>query len=159
MFDIKRYISETYNTSRIADVHDNNDFYDFAAYKDSRIITFELKERTETYYDILVEAIQKVKKSKDELFDGLGSTPSGHELHIAVGWFYKTNCDRLIYVNPKFVYDIEWQKFKQLVWDKKDNLETKYSDLTTGTWNWVVPVSIIPKEIYIQRSNIWQITV
>jgi hypothetical protein len=154
-FNIKKYIEDIYTTTKTSDLSDHNDFYDWIAYVNHRIIKFELKEREEIYDDILVEVLQKVKKPVDILFEGLKENPTANELHIAVGWFYKTDCDRFIYVNPKYVYDIDWIKFKQLVWDKKGNFETRYCELTTGTWNWVVPLNIMPESIYFIKDNIW----
>jgi hypothetical protein len=154
---MQKYIKDVYMTKNMSDRSNYNEFYDWLAEVEHRLIKFELKERTEVYDDILVEALQVAKKDVNDLFGGLSEKPTGHQLHIAVGWFYKCDADRLVYVNDKYVYDIDWPKFKQLVWDKKDNLETQYSKKGTGTWNWVVPVIIIPSNIYVKKDNIWQI--
>jgi hypothetical protein len=144
--DIKKYIIEKYKATKVGDISDHNDYYDYVAIVNNRPLTIELKERTVNYDDILLEAIQTSSifcDAKNNLFD-----INPHNIHVAIGWFYKCEADRLIYCMPNFIYDFDWPKLKEFILTNFNLVELQYSDKTTGTINYKIKINLIPVTIY-----------
>ena len=152
--------------TEIEDVEYKNLEYDILADR----IKIEIKERifnpgNSNYFyanDMLVEYIQ---------YDNFNPRNPA-DLHLSLGWFYKTDWDRFIYIKYLYdnihqqkrknikmmLYDIDWKKF--YFWLSKElSKETKFSTIrskkTTDSWNLIIPIKNIPDNmIKIEEKSI-----
>jgi len=151
--DYKKYITDNYGAKRSADISDNNDYCDWLALVDHKPVRIEFKERTDDYDDILFEAWQSVKRIKETDEDLFNITPK--QVHVAVGWFYKCDCDRFVYVMKSGVaYDFDWKRIKEFVLNNLESgkVDLQYSDKTTGAYNYKVKITDIPADLYVRRQ-------
>lgn len=147
---IAEYLKGKYGELDVIDFTNKNLTYDFLCNGSNVNFTVELKERNLTMeyinkYDILIEIIQTAPYLKNEMKDmNCGA------LNTAVGWFYKCNADRLVYVryfdDVVFdIIDINFPLFKNWFLNNAGMFELLYSSKTTGTINAVVPLKLVPK--------------
>jgi hypothetical protein len=105
--------------------------------------------------DILIELIQSLPVfNKNFSLDNINNFFKAHNINIAIGWFYKCYCDRLIffrYLDDKIydIIDIDFRLFKSWFFNEIDNFKLQYSAKTTGTINAIVPIDSIPVPLII----------
>lgn len=147
----------------------DNQLFDYNINSRSNIKTIELKEREfTTEYDVpykkndilleLVQTVSTFRHQKPQQLKNIEDFYNPYEVITSIGWFFKTRCDRLIYIknlrNHKSqivnctIYDIDWIDFYPWVLDnRRDFKELQYSGKTTGTINLVVKEKDIPKHM------------
>lgn len=168
-FDFKRYIKEVHGGSKTGDITDKNNYYDYVSLVNNRITTFELKERTGDHDDILIEAWQSLRAFGDmgdiDKIDNcnINNKIDSIKLHKAMGWFYKIECDRLIYVMPKTIYDFDWINFRRYIlseieFSMLEEVTLNYCGTTSKTINYVIQINKIPIQMYIKTDNRFEIT-
>jgi len=169
---LESYMRKYYGKGiKITDHTDKNLTFDVLATDRNIHITVELKERFSVYDDILIELIQTLPYFSTDKSTGSNINTKGvansnvntlfdsYGIQTAIGWFYKTTADRLIFVRyenknseqPTDIIDIDFIPFKNWVLDNcmdVDKPQLQYSDATTGTINAKIPLSKIPKSYY-----------
>lgn len=154
---IAEYLKDKYGDLDIINFTDKNLTYDFTCNSKNINFMVELKERylTQKYldeYDVLIELVQTVPYFKNEI-----KTMTCYAVNTAVGWFYKCNADRLVFIryldNVAYdIIDIDFQLFKNWFLNNATMFKLLYSSKTTGTINAVVPLNLVPKGYFIYKK-------
>lgn len=162
--NIKNYIRKQYGDKiQIKDYEDKNYCFDIIAAERNFFQYIEYKTRyfTKKYFypdDILIELVQRTSVISSNINNrNINSIISSSSVLTAVGWFFKTKADRLIYFRqlenkPYDLIDINFPDFKDWLMNHIAKYKLQFSNKTTGTINVVVPVKDIPKPIiYIKK--------
>ena len=158
---LERYLKKQYDENMsIIDLEGKNQAFDIVGNSNSLNMRIEYKSRyfitgkNDRYLhknDILIEFIQGLPYLQ---YEGqinnttVNSMFKSQKLNTAIGWFYKCNADRLIYIrylDGKFydLFDIEFRLFKD--WLLNNMIyQLQYTGTTTGTINLELPISEIP---------------
>lgn len=130
----------------INDDTNRNECFDYTLYRSSENIKIELKDTTFGVCDIdnyknntlvleLIQCTENIIKVNNASTLNNRSNPS--VIHQAVGWFYKCDCDYLVW-NKKYkdknrVYIITWKPFKNYIMSEINSKNMDNKDALTST--------------------------